>query len=261
MVREMSVAGAFYPNSASEIERMLAQFNAVTDAQSSKLRKKPKAVVVPHAGYIYSGFTANVAYRALQSFEPHTVLVIGPSHRVYLNHVSISDFESYDTPLGAIEIDRALIQTLKKNFGLHCQPNAHHEHSTETQMPFIKHYFPKAKVVELVYGQVEYKSLVPIIEFALMQSGCAVAISTDLSHFYTLQQANTLDALCIQALEHKENSEFSNGCEACGLTGMMALTEVAKKNALSTEVLDYRTSADASGDESRVVGYLSAQVY
>ena len=125
-------------------------------------------------------------------------------------------------------------------------------------MPFLKKYIPDAKVVEMVYGNENPKDLALIIEYLLNKPNTAVVISTDLSHYYNIKKANRLDSICLNAVNELDPEKLNEGCEACGKIGMQALLIAAKKENLSPVLLDYRTSADASGDESQVVGYMSA---
>lgn len=259
--RETAVAGQFYPARADEIQKMLQSYNQILDTYFKKDRSlsqlRPKAVIVPHAGYVYSGFTANVALRLLANSDIKTMVVIGPSHRVYLKGTSISMYDNYATPMGTLRVDRKLAATLKERFGLHFIPEAHHEHSTEVQMPLIKYYKPNVSVVELVYGDEDPKALAKVIDYLLDQPQTAVVISTDLSHYYDINKANKLDAICIDAVTRLDESALNKGCEACGKIGVEAMIIAAKENGLTPKLLDYRTSADASGDKSSVVGYMS----
>ena len=213
---------------------------------------------MPHAGYVYSGFTANIALRLLANTDVKRIVIIGPSHRVYLTGTSVSDFDSYQTPLGALNIDKELISDLKNRFDLHFMPEAHHEHSTEVQIPFVKNYAPKVSVVELVYGDESPQRLSEVIEYLLKDTDTAVVISTDLSHYYDIKKANSLDSICLDAVKTLDRSQLHQGCEACGKIGVEAMLIAAKKKELKSILLDYRTSADASGDDSQVVGYMSA---
>jgi AmmeMemoRadiSam system protein B len=260
--RETSVAGQFYPSNPDEIHSMLEHYNQILDDHLKEnddlFHLKPKAVIVPHAGYVYSGFTANIALRLLSNSNAKRVVIIGPSHRVYLNGTSISEFDSYQTPLGALDIDKQLISELKERFDLPFIPEAHHEHSTEVQIPFVKNYTPKVSVVELVYGDESPETLAGVIEYLLEDPDTAVVISTDLSHYYDIKKANALDSICLDAVKTLNNAELHQGCEACGKIGVEAMLIAAKKIGLQSILLDYRTSADASGDKSQVVGYMSA---
>ncbi len=125
-------------------------------------------------------------------------------------------------------------------------------------MPFIKHYLPGAKVVELVYGDVSPSYLAKVCEAILADSANAIVISTDLSHYYPLKEAEVLDMHCLKAVHDLDVSQLYQGCEACGKIGLEAIILAAKALGLRSKILDYRTSADASGDKSAVVGYMSA---
>jgi len=135
---------------------------------------------------------------------------------------------------------------------------AHHGHSTEVQTPFIKTYEPDVSVVELVYGDEDPANLSKVIDYLLEDPKTAIVISTDLSHYYDIEKANRLDSVCLDAVKKLDESELHQGCEACGKIGVEAMLLSAKKRGLESILLDYRTSADASGDKSQVVGYMSA---
>ena len=260
--REESVAGQFYPSSPDEIHAMLEHYNQILDEHlkdnEGLFHLKPRAVIVPHAGYVYSGFTANIALRLLSNTDAKRIVIIGPSHRVYLNGTSISEFDSYQTPLGALAIDKQLVLDLKERFDLPFIPEVHHEHSTEVQVPFVKTYTPEVSVVELVYGDESPQKLSEVIAYLLEDPETAVVISTDLSHYYDIEKANTLDSICLDAVKKLSTAELHQGCEACGKIGVEAMLIAAKQKGLSSILLDYRTSADTSGDKSQVVGYMSA---
>lgn len=261
MKRKMSVSGAFYPGRAVEIERYFEHFSTIYDEDSVLPNIKSKIVIVPHAGYVYSGYSANVAYRILQKSGVKKFVVIGPSHKVAFEGISLCAFSSYETPFGDVECSDFLLQSLKEQFDLPCILQAHVEHSTEVQFPFIKHYIEDAEIVELVYSQVEAAALSKVIDFVLKQNDCGVIISSDLSHFYTLSNATRLDNICLEAIKKMDTHRLHEGCEACGMTGIEALLISVKKKGLTPLLLDYRTSADASGDMHRVVGYVSACFY
>jgi len=257
-VRETAVAGEFYPASANECEAIFSYYNELLEKHMDKtlLKSKSKAVIVPHAGYIYSGFTANIAYRILANSGLKRIVVIGPSHRVYLLGSSVGDFDLFETPFGNLKYDSAFAKELMQKFNLKFFPDAHFEHSTEVQMPFIKKYMD-AEVVEVVYGDENPTNLVPVIEYALKRDSTGVVISTDLSHFYDINRAKQLDSICIDAVVKLDPDELHKGCEACGKIGMQAMIMAASNLGLKPLLLDYRTSADVSGDSLQVVGYLS----
>jgi AmmeMemoRadiSam system protein B len=260
-IRKAVVAGQFYPGSADGLEEMFSHFNATLEkalSDSALLQTKTRAVVAPHAGYIYSGFTANVAYRLLARSGAATVVVIGPSHRVGFAGASVGDFEAYETPLGDLAADMGLADTIRHRYGFGFLPQAHAEHSTETQFPFIRRYLPNARMVEVVYGQESPATIAQMVAWLLARPDTAVVISTDLSHFYTLEEAKKRDAVCLHAINRLDPQLLHRGCEACGIIGLEGMIEAASELELKPLILDYRTSADASGDIERVVGYVSA---
>lgn len=263
--RLMSVAGSFYPADSDSVLKMIEHFNAILKDHPDALTRFDAlsgiAVIVPHAGWIYSGFTANIAHRILSHTHPRTVVLIGPSHRIGFEGVSIADGDVYQTPLGELKMDRGLISELKEHIALPCFPQAHKEHSTEVQAPFIKYYLPDTQIVELVYAYSSPSQIEPIIEYLLDRDSTSIVISTDLSHYYSLEDANRLDTICLDAIRNENIDELHQGCEACGMIGVEAMLTAAKSQGLKSVLLDYRTSADASGDTSRVVGYASALFY
>lgn len=260
-LRTMSVSGSFYPSDSNDVQFMIEDFNRKIPEEKTEMSLTPKALIVPHAGWIYSGYTANLAFRMIHNTKPKRYIVIGPSHRVGFDGISISDMDYYMTPSGNITIDHELVDELKKRFSLECYPEAHHEHSTEVQMPFIHHYSPDAKVIELVYAYTLPQRIMPIITYALGLKDTIVVISTDLSHFHTLESAHSIDGVCIESIRNLDLHILDHGCEACGILGVEAILGLAREQGLKSQILDYRTSADASGDTSRVVGYVSAVFY
>lgn len=254
-VREPAVKGQFYPSSSTEI---ISTIDAYNTKDNKDINIHSRAVIVPHAGYIYSGFTANKALRLLGNVDIERVVVIGPSHRVAFKGTSAAMFDTYDTPLGSFAIDKTFITKLAQHFDIKFVPQAHHEHSTEVQMPFIKYYKPDISIVELVYGEEDPATLAKVIDHLLEDKGTAVVISTDLSHYYDIDKANRLDSICVDAVRTLDIERLSQGCEACGKIGIEAMLIVAKHRGLKAQLLDYRTSADASFDKSQVVGYMSA---
>lgn len=261
--RDTSFAGSFYSNSSEELKKQFVYFNHLLENSdfNPELSFKPRAIIVPHAGFIYSGFTANVAYSLINKLKPKRVLVIGPSHKVGFEGGSVSNFEEYDTPCGEISIDTTYIKGLLNRFSfLNFYPQVHAEHSTETQAPFIRENFPYAKIVEIVYGKIAHEELTQIIDYALSDNETFIVISTDLSHFYTKEKAGRLDGICLEAIDKLDLSIWDKGCEACGRVGVKAMIQSANKNGFNSRLLDYRTSADITKDNQKVVGYVSAVI-
>ena len=263
--RKAAVRGQFYPQDCAKVEAYFEAFNESFHKISISKEVQsivPRAVIVPHAGYIYSGFTANFAYRFLKNAKAKRVITIGPSHHHYFQGISGSYYEDYETPCGNLEIDSPYLFALAKRFDIGFEPKAHErEHSTEVQMPFIKHYFPKSKIIELIYSDTSTTTLASLITALMQNKDNVVVISSDLSHFHTLEEAKVFDENCLSAVAKLDLNEITKGCEACGLVGIQAMILAAKQFKLSSKLLDYRTSADTRGDSSSVVGYMSAMFY
>jgi hypothetical protein len=252
--REMVVAGQFYPDNSKQIDDW---FDRWKSEPIPKRNFTPKALIVPHAGYMYSGLCAYKAYKQVQE-NIEQVIVIGPSHRIAFEGASVGLFKQIQTPYGKIECNEHTNKTLLDSFfWLNYLPIAHKEHSTEVQFPFIKKLFPNACVTEIVYSSIDSKTLSNLIETCLKFQNTLIVISTDLSHFYSLEEANKLDSNCIEAIKNVNTEKLKN-CEACGIVGMSALILSAFKNKWNSQVIEYTTSYDQSGDKSQVVGYVSA---
>ena len=263
-LRKMAVAGTFYPASCKKISTMFREFNRKFDTLDIPPRTRkiiPKAVIVPHAGYIYSGYTANFAYRFLTQTKAKRFIVIGPSHHVYFKGVSGSFFEQFQTPCGNLDIDTPYLFALAKRFNIGFVPQAHaKEHSTEVQMPFLQHYFPKRKIIELIYGDVSVERVMNIITALLQDKDNAVIISSDLSHYHPLKEAEAIDRNCLLGVQNLDYDRLQK-CEACGEIGIKAIVLAAKAMKLHSKLLDYRTSADTGSDIKSVVGYMSAMLF
>ncbi len=254
--RATSVAGTFYPLTAQEIKGYMRSFNEGHGEFEPKL--KAKAIISPHAGYVFSGACANEAYRSIDVSKIKRVIIIGPSHRVYLKGASVALYDSYESPCADLKIDLDYSRELVERYEfLDFNPLAHSEHSTETQVPFVEHYCNEVELVEIVYGDIDYMDLAPLIDKALAQEENLVVISTDLSHFHNLDEAKRHDAVCRTAIEKMSVEELDHGCEACGMIGVKALLEAGNKIGLKSQIMDFRTSYDTNSDSSRVVGYLS----
>lgn len=264
-LRKAAVRGLFYPDKCSEVQNRIHTFNATYDTLDIKPEYRsimPQAVIVPHAGYIYSGYTANFAYRFLSKTDFDRIIVMGPSHRHYFKGISGSFYQFFETPCGDIEIDSPYLFTLAKAFEIGFVKEAHlREHSTEVQMPFLRHYFPHTKVIEIVYGDVPAERLATILYALLQNPNNGIVISSDLSHYYPLEKAKTIDHICLESISRLDTTRLEQGCEACGFTGIKAMLMAAKKLHLDSLLLDYTTSAKRNDEIDSVVGYLSAMFY
>lgn len=258
-VRKSVVSGSFYPNSKKELMDYFEKFNK--DDKDIEIQKNIVSIIVPHAGYIYSGYTANRAFKmASMNNKYKRVVVVGPSHRVSFNGASVTLYEKYETPFGELKIDLEYCKELLEKFKfLSFEKECDFEHSTEVQAPFIKYYFGNTQIVEIIYSEIDYIDLGKLFEYILESEDTLLVVSSDLSHFYSKFDAMKLDLNCLNAISNKDLKSLEN-CEACGKTGIKSIIDYSIKNGLKTKLLHYCTSADISNDESRVVGYTSALI-
>ena len=273
-IRRPAVAGSFYPGNPVELSKMLAQF--YSEAKKEPLPGHPLAVIAPHAGYIYSGRTAASAFKQLEGEVYDVVVIVSPSHTVFFQGSSVYDGAAYQTPIGMIEIDEKLSAAIASihpsvylsNKG-HTGGSVRGEHALEVQLPFLQQVLGQFKLVAIVMGDQEEDScraLGETLASALTGKNALIVASTDLSHFYTDKEARKLDGNIRRAIEDYNPdrllSTLSSGKgEACGGGPVTAtLMATRKLGGDSVTITGYTTSAEATGDLTEVVGYLSAVV-
>jgi len=261
-MRKMVDAGHFYPEKCNEVQTFIYDFNQILDKnideKDRKLFKlKPKAIIVPHGGWLYSGFSANFVYRMTQNFHSKRVILIGPSHKLKFKGATICLTDGYETPCKNLIMDKEYSLLLKEKFNLTNIREAHNEHSTEVQFPFIANYIENPKIVEIIYSDYSVDKLSELINFLLADRENLIIISTDLSHYYKKETAMKIDYNCVQAVYDLDLNKLKK-CEACGKIGIEAMIKSADKFDMTSLIVDYRTSADATNDSSNVTGYMSA---
>ncbi len=255
-IREPAVAGMFYPGDAGELKRMVQTFLQRLPEPTSE---PPLAIVAPHAGYAYSGQTAAIAYRTLPratADRPRRVFVLSPSHRVYLDGVSVGPYSGFATPLGTVAVDREAVDALTHHPDVNRSEAPHQqEHALEVHLPFLQESIVHFNLVPMVYGDVSGGHLADIL-VTVWRPGDLIVVSSDLSHFHPYEEAKRLDARCHEAVLARDPKAMK-GCEACGNTGISALLELARRQNWHPSLADYRNSGDTAGDKQRVVGYAS----
>jgi AmmeMemoRadiSam system protein B/AmmeMemoRadiSam system protein A len=270
-IRKPVVAGSFYDGNKDALSARIDAFlNNVKDLPA--ITQDVRALICPHAGYIYSAPTAAYAYRLVQGQPYDTVVIIGTSHQYGFDGCSIYPRGGYETPLGVAEIDEALASQLAKASGFSYVPEAHaKEHSVEVQVPFVQKTLPDAKIVPIVMGYPSRRTVYAIgnaLGEALKSAGKKILIvaSTDMSHYLSKEDANTVDSKTIDLIEKLNTSAIIDKVGAgenlmCGGGGVAAAILAVKKiGKPHVEVLHYADSAEASGDSERVVGYLAAAI-
>lgn len=257
-IRPAAIAGRFYPDSRLALSQTVNDFLEPIAAS----QKTIKAMIVPHAGYIYSGATAAKAYGALkqQATKIKRVILLGPAHRVYVKGIALSNASHFATPLGNIPIDKKTIQLLSKQTHVNILDEAHaEEHSLEVHLPFLQKVIPNFELVPIVVGDISPENLAPFINDLWGCNETLIVISSDLSHFHQYEQANKIDSkTCNKILQFQTDLTPE---EACGCRPVNGLLHLAKQKKLEIELLERCNSGDTAGDKQRVVGYASYLLY
>jgi len=253
-IREAAVAGLFYPEDPlllqQQVEDLLAR------EAPSELR--PKALVVPHAGYIYSGPVAASAYSMLPPWRDsiRRVVLLGPAHRVAFPGIAASSAQYFASPLGMTRIDQDAMDDILTNPQVRVLDEAHQdEHSLEVQLPFLQTVLNSdIGLVPLLVGDADPHDVADIIETLWGGPETLILISSDLSHFNDYHTAQHLDQATSMAIEQL-NPEAIDTLQACGRNPLNALLYAAQHHKLHAKVLDLRNSGDTAGSRDRVVGY------
>lgn len=250
--RAAAVAGLFYPGEAGEL-------GASVDVLLSPVRgdsRIPKAVIVPHAGYVYSGAVAASAYALIATERPvaRRFVIVGPSHRHYFRGLAVPSADAFATPLGLMRVDAAALQAVRKLPQVIVSDDAHAlEHSLEVQLPFLQRINPDAQIVPVAVGDATAAEVEAVIDLLWGGPETHIIVSSDLSHYHPYRTAQAMDRETVNAILHGQ-SDLS-GDQACGCTGINGLVRAARHRGLRAQLLDLRNSGDTAGDKLRVVGY------
>jgi len=255
-VRPAAVADLFYPGSARALGAFISDALCDASAQLPTNMPKPKAIIVPHAGYVYSGMTAAYAFKTLKPSNIDHVVLLGPAHRVPFYGMALSGYEAFATPLGEVRLDEAGIEKALALPEVQINDTAHaQEHSLEVNLPFLQMVLGDFSLLPICIGSVQSDVVARVIESQWGDEKTLFLISSDLSHFHRYEEARRLDFYSIDMVLEMGGS--LNHEQACGATGINALLTVAKRRGLKSQLLDYRNSGDTAGDKERVVGYAS----
>jgi AmmeMemoRadiSam system protein B len=251
-VRQPAVAGRFYPGDPAELRETVERLLAPTVPGPV-----PKAIVAPHAGYVYSGPVAGSAYGRVAPARGRVtrVVLLGPAHRAPETPVAASSADAFATPLGLVRVDVERRDALV-DAGLVSVRDAAHagEHSLEVQLPFLQVTLGDVAVLPLTVGHVDAGRVAAVLEAVWGGDETLVVISTDLSHYHDHATATALDRRTAEAVVAKRHDRLGP-YDACGVVPLQGLLLAAVAHRLSVEPLDLRTSADTAGDPDRVVGY------
>jgi AmmeMemoRadiSam system protein B len=267
-IRRAAVAGSWYPASAAALTAAVDSYIAAADDGPRRLASLA-AIIAPHAGLMYSGPVAAYAYRQLRHRSVDVAVLVGPSHFVGFDGVSIHRTGGFDTPLGVAEIDDDCASAIASATPIvHDHPAAHvREHSLEMQLPFLKRVAPRATIVPLVMGWQHAdtaRALGDALGAALQGRNALLVASTDLSHYHDAPTAARLDAVVIDCVSRFDAEGLQGVLDArpehaCGGGPTVAVMRAAwRLGASDGVILKYADSGDVSGDKSAVVGYLAA---
>ena len=270
-IRPPSVAGMFYPEKKAVLDQDVAV--VLEESRDYEINGPIYGIIVPHAGYMFSGGVAARAYRQLLDRDIQTVVVISPSHGEYFTEISIYDGFAYRTPLGTLPVDKDLAHKLTEyNPQIILSEKGHrfNEHALEVQLPFLQKILDQFKFVPIVMGEHSHYNIQVLAEALageLKNEKGLIVASSDLSHFYSDEKATKLDQIVIDNIEQYDEEQLfkdlkAGHCEMCGGGPAVTAMKASKLlGATQSKVLLYRNSGDITGDRSEVVGYLSAIFY
>jgi AmmeMemoRadiSam system protein B len=242
----------FYPDDPGQLE--IEVRTHLENADLPDLDFALRVLIVPHAGYVYSGPTAGYGYQLLEATSFDRVLLIGPSHYVPFTGLSLPGVNAMETPLGEVAVDDAGVAELLADPIVHDSAEAHRrEHSLEVQLPFLQVIAPGLPVIPVLAGAVDPELTAEAIA-PLLDDGTLLLISSDLSHYHGAATARRLDATTAAAIERLDPEALGRE-SACGRTGIQMALLVAKARGYQVRTLDLRNSADTAGSPDRVVGY------
>ena len=255
--RPAAVAGTFYPGEQITLARELLAFLDET-RDAPLVPGFPKALIVPHAGYIYSGQVAAQAFALLRPAMGivKRVVLLGPCHRVAVRGLALPEATAFETPLGRVDIDAAAVAELKGLAQVSVNGATHaHEHSLEVQIPFLQQVLKGFKLVPLVVGQATREQVAGVLDRLWGGPETLIVISSDLSHYHPYETARAIDRKTVQGIMGFRTD--IDHVQACGATPMTGFLETAKRRGMTPELLDARNSGDTAGGRDRVVGYAS----
>lgn len=253
-IRPPAVAGSFYPANVQKLRAMIEEFLKDADPPTWP---NVRGIIVPHAGYIYSGPIAAFGFKVLQQQTPPPTraFVMAPSHRVRFQGIALGDYEGFRTPLGEVPVDRETLEELA-DASRHFRrlPQAHGgEHSLEVQLPFLQTVCAETPIVPLLFGDVDAVAAGKVLADKVEPTD-VIIVSSDLSHYHQYEEAKRRDRSFVDALLEGTRQDVAHG-EACGRAPILTLMTVAEQYDWQPHLLDYRNSGDTAGGRREVVGY------
>lgn len=253
-IRPAAVAGTFYPGNSDTLAHDVLQM--LSAAKHPALPSAPKAVIVPHAGYIYSGPIAASAYAALAPLRGvvNRVVLLGPVHRVAVRGLALPGSAAFDTPLGTLSIDQEAVRAIADLAQVVESAPVHAwEHSLEVQLPFLQTVLGEFKLLPLAVGDASAEEVAEVLDLLWGGPETLIVVSSDLSHYLPYDTAKHIDSSTAQTV--LDLHVLPSHEQACGATPVNGLIVAAKRHGLTPHLLDLRNSGDTAGDRDHVVGY------
>lgn len=265
--RQPAVAGMFYPSDKNKLTSMIDEF--IDHAVEPAIEGDLKGIIVPHAGYIYSGIVAAAGFKLLKSLgspagsaaggaggaKKPKILLIGPAHTVMLNGAAVPKADAWKTPLGTVQVKSLLDEIGDSEVIFPSDEPMAQEHSLEVQVPFLQRVLNDFDLYPLCTGNLNPEFLAKELEKFVKRDDVIVVVSSDLSHYYTYDEAKHLDDFANKYIPRAAVSEVHDRVEACGIDGILTLLHMADMLGLKGHFVDYKNSGDTAGDKSQVVGY------
>jgi hypothetical protein len=260
-LRYPQFAGTFYPSEQSALKEVIN--NYLDQAAVEKLKSQPKALIVPHAGYIYSAPVAAYAFKLLENYSYEKIFLLGPSHNFSFNNLVSCTKGYWQTPLGEVEqLSKSDFQKLKHKKEIIESSEIHQqEHSLEVQLPFLQTVLSDFKIFPLLTGTIiDYKKIRDIL-LSIYDEKSLLLISSDLSHYLSYNDAKMMDKITIDAILSNDIKRFNEYGNACGKTSIEILLNIVNKKQWKSKLLCAMNSGETSGDKKKVVGYASIVYY
>ena len=256
-VRKTAVAGQFYPGDAEALRAAVTGYLEKAADKAEADGHIPKALIVPHAGYAYSGPVAASAYvRISGATETITrVVLLGPSHRLSFEGLALPRADGFETPLGIVPVDADAVARIEHLAQVHSLPSAHgDEHSLEVHLPFLQTLLRSFSLVPLVVGAANAEQVAEVLEMLWGGDETLIVVSTDLSHYYDYETARLKDAATSAAIEALDERRIGSD-DACGRVPVSGLLVAARARGIAARTVDLRNSGDTAGPRNQVVGY------
>lgn len=271
MIRKALHAGTFYPRFGNQIQDQIASW--LKDVAPTPVNERCLGLILPHAGYVYSGACAALGFASVAQESIDSIIILHPSHQGNHFDFSVSPFSEYESPLGSLQLDGDLYRRLSHlgeqnlNLDYHAM-----EHSLEIQLPMIKYFFPQTKICPVMIGnqipQVAQRLADQLYDIVYKSSRrILILVSSDLSHYYSADKAELMDAQVIRHITNLDAESLWRGAtmgklEACGIGGIMSLLRLAEHYSMAkVRIVNYTHSGKVSGMHSQVVGYLAARIF